>query len=186
MSAALGSAPSRELIDRLYRAAWAICGSPHDAEDLVQETFARALAKPRSLRGDDPAPYLMRTLRNTHLTNLRTAGRRPRTVELPPADSAQMRSTLARPEDALKERAIFEAISDLPDDFRAALVAVDVVGLSHREAAHALDAPEGTIATRLFRARRRLAGRLRPKPAETEQASPERGQNARTAASAVG
>ncbi len=63
--------------DRLYRAAWALCGSREDAEDLVQETFARVLARPRSLRGQDELAYLMRVLRNTFLTQRRTASRRP-------------------------------------------------------------------------------------------------------------
>ena len=61
-------------VDRLYRAAWALCGSREDAEDLVQETFARVLARPRVLRGDDELDYLMRVLRNTFLTTRRTAG----------------------------------------------------------------------------------------------------------------
>ena len=60
-------------IDRLYRAAWALCGSPHDAEDLVQETFSRVLARPRFMRGQDELAYLMQALRNTFLTQRRTA-----------------------------------------------------------------------------------------------------------------
>ncbi len=60
-------------VDRLYRAAWALCGSREDAEDLVQETFARVLARPRVLNGDDELYYLMRVLRNTFLTSRRTA-----------------------------------------------------------------------------------------------------------------
>jgi len=56
-------------IDRLYRAAWALCGSREDAEDLVQETFARVLSRERILRGDDELYYLMRVLRNTFLTS---------------------------------------------------------------------------------------------------------------------
>ena len=67
-------------VDRLYRAAWALCGSREDAEDLVQETFARVLSRPRMLHGDDELYYLMRVLRNTFLTGRRTAGRRPVTV----------------------------------------------------------------------------------------------------------
>ena len=51
-------------VDRLYRAAWALCGSPHEAEDLVQETFVRVLSRPRLLRNDDELAYLMRELRN--------------------------------------------------------------------------------------------------------------------------
>jgi RNA polymerase sigma-70 factor, ECF subfamily len=159
---AAGLDPERlpELIDRLYRAAWAISGSPHDAEDLVQETFARALARPRALRNADPAPYLMQTLRNTYLTGLRTAGRRPRTSELPAEESSRMESTLARPEVALEHGQTLAAISALSQDFREALVAVDIVGLTYREAADAAGTQEATIATRLFRARRAVVRAL--------------------------
>src|ERR671920_780357 len=66
-------------LDRLYRAAWALCGSREDAEDLVQETYARVLSKPRMLRNDDDLGYLMRVLRNTFVSRHRTAERRPRT-----------------------------------------------------------------------------------------------------------
>src|SRR6478736_2964586 len=52
-------------IDRLYRAAWGLCGSREEAEDLVQETFARILRKPRMLRSEDDLGYLLRVLRNT-------------------------------------------------------------------------------------------------------------------------
>ena len=54
-------------LDRLYRAAWALCGSREDAEDLVQETYARLLARPRLLRNEDDLGYLLRALRNTFL-----------------------------------------------------------------------------------------------------------------------
>ena len=59
-------------LDRLYRAAWALTGSREDAEDLVQETYARVLARPRLLRNDDDLGYLLRALRNTFLTQKRT------------------------------------------------------------------------------------------------------------------
>src|SRR5208282_4187554 len=82
--------------DRLYRAAWALCGSPHDAEDLVQETFARVLARPRMLRAVGTTPqaaelaYLMRVLRNTFLNSRRSASRRPQVAatleQVDPAD----------------------------------------------------------------------------------------------------
>src|SRR3954469_21394771 len=52
-------------IDRLYRAAWGLCGSREDAEDLVQETYAKVLARPRLLRREDDLGYLLRALRNT-------------------------------------------------------------------------------------------------------------------------
>ena len=70
-------------IDRLFRAAWALCGSREDAEDLVQETYARVLAKPRFLRSEDDLGYLLRTLRNTFLNQKRTESRRLRTAPLP-------------------------------------------------------------------------------------------------------
>jgi len=150
-----------ELVDRLYRAAWAICGSPHDAEDLVQETFAKVLARPRALRNVDPAPYMMQALRNTYLTGLRTASRRPRLSETPIEENYAMQSTLARPEVAMEHHQTFEAIAGLSPDFREALVAVDIVGLSYREAADALGSREATITTRLFRARQAVAKALR-------------------------
>jgi RNA polymerase sigma-70 factor, ECF subfamily len=59
-------------LDRLYRAAWALSGSREDAEDLVQETYARVLSRPRFLRNDDDLGYLLRTLRNTFLNQLRS------------------------------------------------------------------------------------------------------------------
>ena len=70
-------------LDRLYRAAWALCGSREDAEDLVQETYARLLSKPRFLRNEDDLGYLLRALRNTFLNLKRTESRRPRTDPLP-------------------------------------------------------------------------------------------------------
>ncbi len=141
-------------LDRLYRAAWALCGSPHEAEDLVQETCARVLARPRTLRGQDELAYLMTVLRNTFLTDRRTATRRPRASpatleEVEPVDPR----TGERPEEALQAQEVFTAIAGLPERYRLALVAVDIAGLSHREAAQMLDTKEATIATRIFRAR---------------------------------
>jgi RNA polymerase sigma-70 factor, ECF subfamily len=89
-------------VDRLYRAAWALCGSREDAEDLVQETFARVLAKPRVLRGGDELHYLMRVLRNTFLTGRRTASRRPATVATLDDVVAADPKPLGRPEQALE------------------------------------------------------------------------------------
>jgi RNA polymerase sigma-70 factor (ECF subfamily) len=149
-------------VDRLYRAAWGLCGSREDAEDLVQETFARVLARPRVLRGDEEVYYLMRVLRNTFLTSRRTAGRRPVTVatleDVVTADPKPM----GRPEEALEVSELYASIAELPEDFRMALVAVDVLGLSYRQAAHALNVREATITTRLFRARKQLVAKLGP------------------------
>ena len=144
-------------LDRLYREAWALCGSSHDAEDLVQETFARVFARPRRLHRDDELPYLLTAMRNTYLTGLRTHARRPQTVELPAEASDTLRSPRAGPEAAFEQRELLATIAALPPDFRDALVAVDLVGLSYREAALRLGVPEATVTTRLHRARRRVA-----------------------------
>ena len=153
----LGASPRLPAqLDRLYREAWALCGSKHDAEDLVQETYARVFARPRRLRCDDELPYLLQAMRNTYLTGLRTRGRRPRTVELPAEASETLRSPRAEPEAALEQRELLATIAALPPDFRDALVAIDVVGLSYREAARLLRVPEATVTTRLYRARQSI------------------------------
>jgi RNA polymerase sigma-70 factor (ECF subfamily) len=154
-------------VDRLYRAAWALCGSREDAEDLVQETFARVLSRPRVLQGDDELYYLMRVLRNTFLTSLRTASRRPVKGAVIEEDvvAADPRPT-NRPEQAYEVQEVYATIAELPENFRLALVAVDVLGLSYKEASRALRVREATLTTRLFRARKQVAERLTPDPPE--------------------
>jgi RNA polymerase sigma-70 factor (ECF subfamily) len=152
-------------VDRLYRAAVALCGNPHDAEDLVQETYARVLARPRFLRHDDDLGYLLRVLRNTFINRLRAQGRRPAPVEIDEDRDAMARPTDPRhPEAALEASELLAAIARLPDDQRDAVVAVDVVGLSYREAADALKTKEATITTRVYRGRARLARALQATP----------------------
>jgi RNA polymerase sigma-70 factor (ECF subfamily) len=147
-------------IDRLYRAAWSLCGSREEAEDLVQETFARVLRKPRVLRSEDDLGYLLRVLRNTYFSTRRTAARRPRTTALPDdLDLVEDRGAV-QPEAKLESAELYAAISALPDDVRDALIAIDVVGLSYRDAARALKVREATITTRLHRARQRVARAL--------------------------
>jgi RNA polymerase sigma-70 factor, ECF subfamily len=144
-------------IDRLFRAAWALSGSRVDAEDLVQETFARVLAKPRRIRNEDDLGYLLQVLRNTFISSRRAAARRlaPEALhdQVEPADP----SSASRPEQAAETREVFAVIAGLSEVFRDALVAVDVVGLSYREAAELLGAKEATITSRVFRARAQVA-----------------------------
>jgi RNA polymerase sigma-70 factor, ECF subfamily len=157
-------------LDALYRAAWALCGSREDAEDLVQETFARVLARPRVIHGDERG-YLMRALRNTFYSRLRTASRRPQTgATLDDVQPADPRST-RQPERAMEVGEILEAVAELPEDFRLALVAIDILGLSYGEAAKALDTREATITTRLYRARQRIARQFSDEPASSGSAS---------------
>ena len=151
--------------DRLYRAAWGLCGSREDAEDLVQDTYARVLARPRVVRSDDDVGYLLRVLRNTFVSSRRTAARRPQAApgaEPEALDLPDQRHAAAEPAAAAEAREVYRAISELSDDFRDALVAIDVVGLSYTEAARALKVAEGTITSRLYRARRQVALTLDP------------------------
>jgi RNA polymerase sigma-70 factor, ECF subfamily len=154
--------------DRLFRAAWALCGSRHDAEDLVQETYARVLARPRVVRGDDDLGYLLRALRNTFISTRRAAAIRPRAADAGPEalDLSDPRGA-AEPPVAAEAREVFAAIAALPAEQRDALVAIDVAGLSYREAATALHVREATITSRLFRARRAVAKSLLSEPVET-------------------
>ncbi|MBV9465025.1 MAG: RNA polymerase sigma factor [Solirubrobacterales bacterium] len=153
-------------IDRLYRAAWSLCGSREEAEDLVQETFERVLRKPRILRSEDDLGYLLRVLRNTFFSQRRTAARRPQTTALPDDLDLVEDPAAIRPESRMEAAELYRAIAALPDDFRDALVAIDVVGLSYREAARVLRVREATITTRLHRARQRVARRLAAEEAE--------------------
>jgi RNA polymerase sigma-70 factor (ECF subfamily) len=151
-------------LDDLHRAAWALCGSPIDADDLVQDLCARILAKPRRVSGDERA-YLMRALHNTYLTSRRTASRRPRAdVDIELVAAAEQRVD-RRPDTAFETNEVFAAIAPLADDFRLALVAVDIAGLSYAEAADVLGTREATVASRLFRARDQVARTLREVPA---------------------
>ena len=149
-------------LDRLFRAAWALCGSREEAEDLVQETYASVLARPRLVRGDGDLRYLLRALRNTFISQRRAAARRPRKadVELEALALPDKGGGVADPPAATEAREIYGAIAALPDEFRDALVAIDVVGMSYREAARALHVREGTITSRLHRARGRIAESL--------------------------
>ena len=148
--------------DRLYRAAWALCGSREDAEDLVQDAFLRVLARPRRVRAKDDVGYLLSVVRNTFLDKRRAAASRPQTTDAEPEslELAGHAGGTPGPASAVEAREVFAAIAALPDASRDTLVAVDVAGLSYGEAARALKVPEGTITTRLFRARSRVAKAL--------------------------
>ncbi len=125
------------------------------------------LRKPRILRSEDDLGYLLRVLRNTFFSTRRTAARRPQTTPLPDdLDLVEDRSAI-RPESRIESAELYGAISALPDDFRDALVAIDVIGLSYREAAKALEVREATITTRLHRARQRVARTLEPEPTDS-------------------
>jgi RNA polymerase sigma-70 factor, ECF subfamily len=160
MERTLDPASLGDHVDRLYRAAWALCGSREDAEDLVQETYTRVLSRPRLLRNEDDVGYLLRALRNTFLNQKRTEGRRLRPDPLPDQLDLVADRHARQPEAALEAGELYAAIAALPDDFRDVLVAVDITGLSYKEAARALRIREGTVMSRLYRARQQVVRRI--------------------------
>jgi RNA polymerase sigma-70 factor, ECF subfamily len=139
-----------------------MCGSHEEAEDLVQETLAQVLRKPRILRADDDLGYLLRALRNTFLSTRRTASRRPQTRPLPGQLGGVEDQRAVKPESRLETAELIATIEALPRDFRKVLVAIDMLGLSYCEAARALEVREATVATRLHGARSRVAARISP------------------------
>jgi RNA polymerase sigma-70 factor (ECF subfamily) len=143
-------------LDRLYRAALGMTGSPADAEDLVQDVCVKVLSKPRLVTGDDDLGYLLRVLRNTFISNRRTSARRPAAPTAPEDLERYEASGYADPERAFQARELYSRIAGLPEHQRDALVAVDLLGLSYKEAAATMGVPTGTVMSRLFRARQAL------------------------------
>jgi RNA polymerase sigma-70 factor, ECF subfamily len=147
-------------IDRLYRAAVGMCGSHADAEDLVQETYVQVLRKPRMLRSDDDIGYLMRVLRNTFYSRYRTQARQPRDTPIEDHEELLEGRPVAQPAAAAYAAEVIAAVAALPEPFRETVAAVDLAGLSYREAARALRTREGTIMSRLSRGRAQIAEAL--------------------------
>jgi RNA polymerase sigma-70 factor (ECF subfamily) len=145
-------------ITRLYRAAYGLCGSRHDAEDLVQETYELVLRRPRLLHRDDDLAYLMRTLRNAWVSKLRK--RRVSTVVLVGDAIDNIEASVDPIEQSIQAGAVYQALTRLTEPLREAVVAVDVLGLSYNEAARALGTKEGTIMSRLHRGRGQIAAAL--------------------------
>ncbi len=140
----------------LYRLAWSMCGSRHLAEELTQETYARVLARPRRLKGND-FHYLARTLRNVLRDHWRAERRRPVPVSeemlVDEPDATGRRDPAA----AARVGEIYAEIGRLPDHLREVVAAVDVAGFTYAETAEALRIPNGTVMSRLYRARERLS-----------------------------
>jgi RNA polymerase sigma-70 factor (ECF subfamily) len=146
--------------ERLFRAAFAVCGSREDAEDLVQETFARVLRRPRLLRHDNDLGYLLRVLRNTWINSRVARDRRPRTVVLDESIDF-VPDPEGDPGVSVPEmRSVYGLVYELSPPLRDTIVAVDILGLSYKQAAKALGTREGTVMSRLHRARSRVGEAL--------------------------
>ena len=137
----------RENENRLYRAALAILGSPQESEDAVQDAFVKYLEKaPADLK--NPAAWLMRVLLNGCKSRLRLQWRQVGPI---PEDL---------PEPTPDEREELEELWSLPPEERAAIHLFYYEGYSTREIAAITGAAEGTVRSRLSRARERLRGLL--------------------------
>ncbi len=148
-------------IDRLYRAAWGLCGNREDAEDLVQETFAIVLRRKRLVRRDDDIGYLLTALRHTFISSQRTRQRRPQQVPLSDDFELADQRSFMSPEAHLDAAILYEYVAQLPEAFRDAVIAVDIAGMSYRDAAKSLRVREATLTTRVHRGRRQLAEMLK-------------------------
>ena len=154
------------LFDRLYNFAYWLTQNRDETEDLVQETYAKALKGfPSFQPGTNFRAWMYRILRNTFLTS-RTGLKATMTVPLDSEENGrELTSETQTPEAILIERAdcqrVQRAIDDLPVASREILLLCEVEEMSYREIAEALSIPVGTVMSRLSRARKMLAERLR-------------------------
>jgi RNA polymerase sigma-70 factor, ECF subfamily len=165
-----------ELADQVYRVARHLAGSREDAEELVQETYARAFRSWRSYQaGTNLRAWLLRILTNLNIDRGRRAQRAPQMQALEANDYflydklAESDGELTDEErvvERLSQDDIVTALSEVPHDFRDVLVLVDIGDFSYQDAANILDIPIGTVMSRLHRGRRILKRELAETVAE--------------------
>jgi RNA polymerase sigma-70 factor, ECF subfamily len=159
------------LADQVYRVARRLVGSREEAEDLVQETYARAFRSWRSYTpGTNLRAWLLRILTNLNIDRGRRSQRAPDTQPLEENDyylankvaEAQGEQALdqERVVERLSQDSIVDALSSLSHDFRDVVVLVDIGDFSYADAAQILDVPIGTVMSRLHRGRRQLKSKL--------------------------
>ncbi|HLX31226.1 MAG TPA: sigma-70 family RNA polymerase sigma factor [Gaiellaceae bacterium] len=158
------------LADQVYRVARHLANSREDAEELVQETYARAFRSWRSYTpGTNLRAWLLRILTNLNIDRGRRQQRAPQMQPLE-ANDYYLYDRLSEDgdgvsdEDRVVERLsqddIVTALSEVPHDFRDVVVLVDIGDFSYADAAQILDIPVGTVMSRLHRGRRILKGAL--------------------------
>jgi RNA polymerase sigma-70 factor (ECF subfamily) len=159
------------LAGQVYRVARRLVGTREEAEDLVQETYARAFRSWRSYTpGTNMRAWLLRILTNLNVDRGRRSQRAPQTQSLEETDyylANKLASTVG--EEALEEETVVErlsqdavvnALSELPAQFRDVVVLVDIGEFTYADAAQILDIPIGTVMSRLHRGRRLLKAKL--------------------------
>ena len=159
-------------LGQLYPAALRMTRNPTDAEDLVQETSAKAYAAFHQFRpGTNLKAWLHRILANTFINGYRKRRREPRQAtggdfqdwQLPADPLAPAaRSAEAEALDRLADSEILRALRDLPEEFRVAVYLADIEGYAYKEIAEIMGTPIGTVMSRLHRGRGRLRDKLAP------------------------
>jgi RNA polymerase sigma-70 factor (ECF subfamily) len=158
------------LSDQVYRVARHLVGSREEAEDLMQETYARAFRSWQSFQpGTNLRAWLLRILTNLNIDRGRRLQRTPDTQPLEAHDyflvdkleeAGGPISEEERVDQRLSQDNIVEALAAVPHDFRDVIVLVDIGDFSYADAAQILDIPIGTVMSRLHRGRRILKGQL--------------------------
>ncbi|MCU7803206.1 MAG: RNA polymerase sigma factor [Candidatus Thiodiazotropha sp. (ex Lucinoma annulata)] len=143
-----------ELNPRLYRLAWSWCHDVDKAQDLVQETWAKALEHSKQLRDAEKLlPWLSSIMVNLHRDSHR---RKQDHLDIDNDELVGVDNTLDNINRGNDIQRVRDAVSHLPEDQRMVLTLVDLMELSYSQVADAMDIPIGTVMSRLSRSRRRL------------------------------